>query len=147
MKCIVLAHFALAHDWYTISLATIADAEWLVRGSTLCVIDSSQQTNAIDLCVVGERKFSLDYSFSLLFSFNFVWKFECLYQTTSVVDTSFSSGVKMGVKWKIMSIREEGVLEPCFELSRVVDLAFLVIWGSNPWVSTQPVTLRWYLKH
>ena len=60
---------------------------------------------------------------------NFLWIIVFLYFSlltllenlnvcTSVVDTSFSSGVKIGVKWKIMSIREEGVLEPCFELSR-----------------------------
>ena len=66
------------------------------------------------VCVVCERKFSLDYSFSLLFSFNFVWKFECLYQCSRY---KFFLLVKMGVKWKIMSIRGEGMLEPCFELS------------------------------
>ena len=51
MKCLALAHHALAHDWSNISLATIANAEWLVH-SALCVIDSSQQTNATGSCVL-----------------------------------------------------------------------------------------------
>ena len=50
MKCIAIAHHTLAHDWSNI-LATIANAEWLVR-SVLCVIDSSQQTTATGLCVL-----------------------------------------------------------------------------------------------
>ena len=41
VKCVALAHHALAHDWYNISLVTIADAEWLVHFA-LCMIDSSQ---------------------------------------------------------------------------------------------------------
>ena len=40
VKCVALANHALACDWYNISLATIADAERLVR-FVLCVIDSS----------------------------------------------------------------------------------------------------------
>ena len=47
----MLAHHALAYDWSNISLATTANAEWLVR-SALCVIDSSEQTNTTDLCVL-----------------------------------------------------------------------------------------------
>ena len=47
----MLAHHALALDWRNISLATVTDAEWLVR-SALCVIDSSQQTNATGSCVL-----------------------------------------------------------------------------------------------
>ena len=41
MKCVALAHHALARDLTNISLATIDNAEWLVH-SALCVIDSSQ---------------------------------------------------------------------------------------------------------
>ena len=51
VKCIVLAHYARAPDWSNISLATIANVEWLVR-SALCVIDSSQQTNATGSCML-----------------------------------------------------------------------------------------------
>ena len=57
MKCVALAHHALAHDWSNISLVTIADAEWLVR-SSLCVIDSSKQANATGLCVLFVRGIS-----------------------------------------------------------------------------------------
>ena len=41
MKCITLAHQALARDWYNNSLATITNAEWLVcsmQGSRLSLM-------------------------------------------------------------------------------------------------------------
>ena len=50
----------LAHDWYTISLATIADAEWLVR---FCVVrdrllPADKHNRLVHVC---KRKFPLDY--------------------------------------------------------------------------------------
>ena len=61
MKRVALAHHALAHDWYTISLATIDDAEWLVR---FCVVrDRLLPADKRDrlVHVVCKRKFPLDY--------------------------------------------------------------------------------------
>ena len=68
MKCVTLAHHALAHDWSNISLATIANGEWLVTSnwlsiaiaivrSALCLIDASQQTNATGSCVLFVKEF------------------------------------------------------------------------------------------
>ena len=51
VKCVALAHHALAHDWYNISLVTIANAEWCVR-SALCGIDFSQQANVTGSCML-----------------------------------------------------------------------------------------------
>ena len=50
VKCVTLAHHALAHDWSNISLATIANAEWLVC-SALCVIDSHSKQTQINQLV------------------------------------------------------------------------------------------------
>ena len=48
--CFVIAHHALAYDWYNFSMAAIVDLKWLVL-SALCMVDPSRQANLAVFCV------------------------------------------------------------------------------------------------